>query len=115
MKIIKQFQFDCFSQEINILSERTHLPKNIFRVRSRLEYSYVYQNKYPIILDSDHMLTKLLFLEVHQILLHTGSQLLLNDIRKTYCFIKGCSRMENLYKTAINNPKPLQALTGNYP
>lgn len=73
----------------------------IMRVGGRFgnasEFSY--EKKYPIILQSTHILTKLVFKAEHIKLMHAGPQLLLASIREVYWPIGG----RNLAKATYHN------------
>lgn len=70
------------------------------RVGGRLENSdYCYDKKHPILLQSAHRFTKLLFIHEHKRLMHAGPQLLLASIKERYWPIGG----RNLAKNVIAN------------
>ncbi|KAG5888953.1 hypothetical protein JTB14_012212 [Gonioctena quinquepunctata] len=76
----------------NKLSGLTPLPdrEDILRVGGRLKYSdYDFDKRHPILLPGKHQLTKLIFHQEHNRLLHADPQLLLSTIRDTYWPISG--------------------------
>ncbi|XP_052755320.1 uncharacterized protein LOC128201681 [Galleria mellonella] len=90
------------------------------RVGGRIDNSnYSDDKKHPIILQSTHIFTKLLFTFEHKRLLHAGPQLLLASIRESYWPIGG----RNLAKTCYHNcikctrikGKVVTPLMGNLP
>ncbi|XP_045534866.1 uncharacterized protein LOC123721177 isoform X2 [Papilio machaon] len=72
----------------------------LMRVGGRLGNSlFSYEKKHPILLQSTHHLTKILFKYMHVKLLHAGPRLLLTSIRETYWPIGGL----NLAKRTFRN------------
>lgn len=63
---------------------------NLIRVGGRIDSSkYAYETKHPIVLDSSHHLTKLLFEREHLRNFHAGPQLLLASVRQSVWPING--------------------------
>lgn len=101
----------------------------IMRVGGRLANSdYLYEKKYPILLQSAHRFTKLLFEFEHRRLLHAGPQLLLSSIRERYWPIRGrnlarhccrlcvkCWRMKGQTPSPIMGDLPQQRLLAGFP
>ncbi|XP_052758555.1 uncharacterized protein LOC128202398 [Galleria mellonella] len=131
--IISNCQYESFP-EYKLLLNKESLPKkspllkfnvfldenNIMRVGGRIDNSnYSDDKKHPIILQSTHIFTKLLFAFEHKRLLHAGPQLLLASIRESYWPIGG----RNLAKTCYHNcikctrikGKVVTPLMGNLP
>lgn len=136
-------QTQTFGQERVLLSKKTPLsPKsrilpldpfldsdNLLRVGGRLSASdYTYDKIHPVLLDSSHHLTKLIFENEHLRNLHAGPQLLLATVRESVWPLKGrhlarrtvyncmrCRRVQG--KTLI--PKmgdlPSQRITPDFP
>ncbi|XP_047545909.1 uncharacterized protein LOC125077861 [Vanessa atalanta] len=99
------------------------------RVGGRLDNAnFIYNKKHPIILQSAHEFTKLLFDYEHRRLMHAGPQLLLASIRETYWPIGGrnlakacfhrcvrCRRMKGAIVTPLMGNLPRQRLLPGYP
>lgn len=76
--------------------------KNILRVGGRLSNSqFSYEKKYPILIQSTHHFTKLLFNYEHVKLKHAGPQLLLASIRDVYWPIGGRNLAKSCYRQCI--------------
>ena len=141
--VILKCQIDSFPEH-KLLANKQSLPSksallkfnvyldsnNIMRVGGRLENSYFsYNKKHPIILQSTHIFTKLLFNFEHKRLMHAGPQLLLASIRESYWPIGGrnlakacyhncvrCCRMKGNVVTPLMGNLPQQRLhQGGYP
>ncbi|XP_022820494.1 uncharacterized protein LOC111352289 isoform X2 [Spodoptera litura] len=141
--IIRVSQMESFS-EYNTLVNNKRLTKksnllkfNVFiddfkimRVGGRLENStFTYSKKHPILLQSTHPFTVLLFEFEHEKLMHAGPQLLLASIREAYWPIGGrnlaracyrrcirCSRMKGRVIAPIMGNLPQQRLSpGGFP
>lgn len=112
--LVKQHQTECFKDEIQLLLNNKQLPgksrlvslnpfldeEGILRVGGRIQSSAEpYNKKHPIILDSNHNFTKLLFAHEHIKLLHGGPNHLLTSLRQTYWPISG----RILARTTVNN------------
>ncbi|KAG5869691.1 hypothetical protein JTB14_025718 [Gonioctena quinquepunctata] len=97
--LIKTCQYQCFSSDIENMKEGNELrssnklsgltpfldSEGILRVGGRLKYSdYDFDKRHPILLPGKHQLTKLIFHQEHNRLLHAGPQLLLSTMRDTY-------------------------------
>lgn len=112
--IIRKAQSDSFVEYKLLTQGHSLSPKNplnkfnvflddaqIMRVGGKFgnasEFSY--EKKYPIILQSTHILTKLVFKAEHIRLMHAGPQLLLASIREVHWPIGG----RNLAKTTYHN------------
>lgn len=113
--IIIQSQKESFP-EYQLLKNNKNLPhKNqllkwnvfldenqIMRVGGRLQNSdYTFDKKNPILLQSTHYFTKLLFKFEHVKLLHAGPQLLLATIRETYWPLGGRNLAKMSYRQCI--------------
>lgn len=114
--LVKLHQSNCFSKEINIILNNQILPvssrilslspfvdeRNILCVGGRIQNSpETYNKKHPMLLDSTHVFTKLLFAHYHKKYLHCGPQLLLSNIRNEFWPLRG----KILAKSTINNCK----------
>lgn len=140
--IIKLSQIESFPEYKNLINQKQLPPKspllkfNIFldenkliRIGGRLQQSdFPDSKKHPILIQSTHRFTKLLFNYEHQKLLHAGPQLLLATIRETYWPIRGrnlarfccrqcvkCCRMRGQTVTPIMGNLPQQRLTPGFP
>ncbi|XP_049882518.1 uncharacterized protein LOC126378330 [Pectinophora gossypiella] len=132
--LIKQHQIECFSTEINLLSNNKCLPSKsrllslrpfldehgILRVGGRIQQaSENYEKKHPILLESKHHFTNLLFAHEHKRLLHCGPQLLLTNLRQTYWPIAGRrlarSTVNSCRLCTIIKAKNVNPIMGNLP
>lgn len=113
--IIIQSQKDSFP-EYHLLLNNLKLPNknqllklNLFldenkviRVGGRLHNSeFSFEKKHPILLQSTHHFTKLLFKFEHHRLMHAGPQLLLNTIRDTYWPLGGRNLARSCYRQCV--------------
>ncbi|CAK1597961.1 unnamed protein product [Parnassius mnemosyne] len=131
--IISKCQYDSFP-EYKLLLNKQNLPKksqllkfNVFldenkimRVGGRLDNSkFSYNEKHPILLQSNHIFTKLLFDHEHKRLMHAGPQLLLANIRDTFWPIGGRNLAKACYHKCIRchrmKGKVSNPLMGNLP
>lgn len=102
--LTKIAQKESFEKEISNLKSNKPLKTNthlcslnpfvddagLLRVGGRIDTSaYPYEKRHPIVLKSDHYLTKLIFQSKHTQLLHAGPQHLLSSIRERYWPIGG--------------------------
>ncbi|XP_049878925.1 uncharacterized protein LOC126375884 [Pectinophora gossypiella] len=101
----------------------------IMRVGGRLDNSdFSFSKKHPILLQSTHYVTRLVFESEHKRLMHAGPQLLLASIRETYwpiggrnlaraCYYKCvlCSRMKGKVINPLMGNLPRQRLSGSFP
>lgn len=92
----------------------------IMRVGGRLGNStFSFNKKHPIILQSTHIFTKLLFDHEHVKLMHAGPQLLLASIRDSYWPIGGRGLAKGCYRKCLRCSrlagKTLTPLMGNLP
>ncbi|XP_041968345.1 uncharacterized protein LOC121725422 isoform X2 [Aricia agestis] len=111
--ILHASQLEMFPEEYSLLKEGKSLPRknrlisltpfldanNLIRVGGRLANSqYDYNVKHSVILCNKHPLTKIIFRNAHERLLHGGPQLLLSFIRQSYWPLGG----RNLAKGIVN-------------
>lgn len=111
--LLKLSQVESFD-EYDILLHNRRLPaknkllkfnpflddNNLMRVGDRLNNSlFSYEKKHPVLLQSTHRFTKLLFEYTHVKLMHAGPRLLLSSLRETYWPIGGL----NLAKRTFRN------------
>lgn len=130
----KQSQQEAFTDDLNNLKTNKTLPvksrilsltpfldeSGLLRVGGRLKHSpETYNKKHPIIVDSNHPLTKLIFEHMHRKLLHGGPQLLLSMIRETFWPLRGRilarSTVNNCKTCKIMKAKNINPLMGNLP
>ncbi|XP_049865557.1 uncharacterized protein LOC126366489 [Pectinophora gossypiella] len=139
---IKLSQVESFP-ECELLLQQKPLPKrsplcnfNVFlddhkiiRVGGRLSNSsFPFHKKYPILIQSAHSFSKLLFEFEHLRLMHAGPQLLLNSIHENYWPIGGrrlakscyrrcvrCARMRGRTLSPLMGDLPTNRLTPGYP
>lgn len=110
------------------LPKKSHLHKfhpfmdknNIMRVGGRLNNSnFAYDKKHPILLQSTHRFTKLLFEFEHKNLMHAGPQLLLYSIRESYWPIGGKRLAKATYRQCVRcvrmRGSTVKPLMGNLP
>ncbi|KAJ8710935.1 hypothetical protein PYW08_009450 [Mythimna loreyi] len=141
--IIRLSQIESFPEYMMLLNKKD-LPNksplnkfNVFldenqlmRVGGRLSNSqFSYDVKHPLLLQSTHIVTKLLFEYMHKKLMHAGPQLLLASIRQNFwpiggkCLAKSvyrkcilCCRMKGQTVSPITGDLPQQRLTpGGFP
>ncbi|XP_013148096.1 PREDICTED: uncharacterized protein LOC106110741, partial [Papilio polytes] len=111
--LIKFAQCESFSLEMQCLKNNKPLPnksnlkqlnvfldkEDIIRVGGRITSSrYSYDKRHPVLLKSNHPLTKLIFENEHIRLLHAPPQLLLTSIRDQYWPIGGRRLAQHVYK-----------------
>lgn len=132
--LVKLCQSESFAPEIkmlsakqtlktssNILSLNPFLDKNnIIRVGGRIKNSdYSFDKKFPVLLPKNHALTKLIFKQFHEKLLHCGAQQLLACIRENYWPVSGRNSAKSTVHNCVNcfkaNPKSYHPLMGNLP
>lgn len=132
--LIKQHQSECFADELKLLNKKQNLPvksrllslspflnhDGIMCVGGRIQNSNeTCEKKHPILLDSNHTFTKLLFIHNHKKLLHCGPQLLLSTLRENYWPIKGRilarSTTNNCRLCRIIKAQGLNPIMGNLP
>ncbi|XP_047518884.1 uncharacterized protein LOC125058772 [Pieris napi] len=113
--IVRVVQKEYFS-EYNILEQKKNLPSkssllkfNIFldensllRVGGRINNSeFSYNKKHPLLLQSTHRFTLLLFQYEHVKLMHAGPQLLLASVREVYWPIGGRNLAKSVYRRCV--------------
>ncbi|CAK1584895.1 unnamed protein product [Parnassius mnemosyne] len=92
----------------------------IMRVGGRLENSdYCYEKKHPILIQSTHYFTKVLFNYEHIRLMHAGPQLMLATIREMYWPIRGRNLARSCYRQCVRcnrmKGKTISPIMGNLP
>lgn len=74
----------------------------IMRVQGRIQQSQEdYDVKHPVILPSDHHISKLIIAEAHENTLHGGPQLTLNYLRSKYWIINAKDVIRNLIRKCV--------------
>lgn len=74
----------------------------LIRVGGRLEKSSLpYSQKHPLVIPSDHKITKLLFTYEHERLLHAGPQLMMAQINRCYWPLRGKALARNTVHKCI--------------
>ncbi|XP_050296340.1 uncharacterized protein LOC126736152 [Anthonomus grandis grandis] len=110
-ELVKIAQSESFSKELAVLKKGQFIKKGklsglnafldkdgILRVGGRLRLSgFEYDKKFPALLSSKHILSRLIVRHEHKILLHAGPQMVLSSIRERYWPIGG----RNLVKKII--------------
>ncbi|XP_066261359.1 uncharacterized protein [Euwallacea similis] len=134
IRLIKIAQEQSFPEDISNLMTNTELShksrilgltpflaeQSMLRVGGRLtESNYSYEKRHPILLDSKHKLTKLIFQYEHHRLLHAGPQQLHSSIRDKFWVIGGRNLAKLTYRKCAlcfkYNPKIETPLMGNLP
>ncbi|XP_050676867.1 uncharacterized protein LOC126973587 [Leptidea sinapis] len=131
--IIQMVQKESFPEYELLLNKQKLPPKsslnkfnifldknNIIRVGGRLNNSqFLYDKKYPILIQSTHRFTKLLFQHEHKRLMHAGPQLLLATIREMYWPIGGRNLARICYHQCVlcrrMKGQTVNPIMGNYP
>lgn len=86
--------------------------EGLIRLGGRLKHANIdFENKYPIILDPNHALTKLIILDEHSKLMHAGCQHTLASLRTRYWPLAGKNAVKRNIKNCITcfKSKPNQA------
>lgn len=114
----------------NILSLSPFVDEdNLIRVGGRIDASgYSYDKRHPILLDSAHYLSKLIFRHEHTHNMHAGPQLLLGTVRQTIWPLRGralarstvrkcvrCQRVQGKTLTPKMGDLPTQRVTPDFP
>lgn len=133
--IVKIVQQQSFADELNMLQNKITLKSsrnlaslnifldcnNIIRVGGRLTNSpdFTFDKKHPMLLCSNHYVTKLIFQYEHIKLLHAGPQLLLSHIRNHWWPIGGKNLAKLITRQCVKcarmKGKPIQPIMGNLP
>ncbi|XP_073941239.1 uncharacterized protein [Choristoneura fumiferana] len=132
--LIKTAQLESFPNEIACLESKRPLPTKsnllslnafidecqLLRVGGRIDKSnHPYNKRHPILLDSKHHLTKLLFRFEHERLMHAPPQLLLTSIRDQYWPLGGRKLARLIYNHCVRcrryNAKSMTNIMGNLP
>lgn len=102
--LVRRTQSDAFHEELNALHASNQVPNHsklrrlfpilredkVIVVGGRLENAQITEaQKHPIVLPANHKITRLIFEDCHQALLHCGPQALLAHIRQKYWPLKG--------------------------
>lgn len=131
--LIKAAQAQSFSEEIVRINNK-NLPVNhklssltpfldqngLLRVGGRLNHSeFPVEKKHPLILDSRHSFTRLIFEHEHKYLLHPGPQLLLSSVREKIWPLAGRNLSRSVTRKCLRcfkfKPAMAQPLMGNLP
>lgn len=114
--ILHNSQMEMFPEEYSLLKVGKPLPKSnrlkslspfiddsdIIRVGGRLDNSpYSFDVKHPVLLDSKHHLTYLIFRKTHIQLMHAGPQLLLANVRQGYWPLGGRNLSKKIVKQCV--------------
>lgn len=133
-KLLKIAQNEMFPEECAIFHSKRTIPANskilslnpfmdnrgLLRVGGRLSNSdYPYSKKHPILLSSNHHLTKLIFEFEHERLLHAGPQQLLACIRCEFWPISGRSIARKVVRNCVKcvrySAQTVHPIMGNLP
>lgn len=123
---IKRVQHECFKQDIDKMlgitnGSNTRLSKynlqlddqNILRLQGRIRYNaFLDQDMIdPIVLDGKHKFTKLLILEIHDMLQHYSLQAVIHEFKSQYWMPKITSSIKSIVKHCFQcnsrNPQPV--------
>lgn len=132
--LLKACQEGEFPEEVRSLKKGTSVGKtskllplspfldqsDILRVGGRLGQSHLdFDQKHPVILPKNHILTKLIILHYHYQYLHAGPQSLLAIIRLKYWPLSGRSTIRKILNKCIvcfrNKPRDLAQIMGDLP
>jgi len=141
--LIKRAQADDFSLERHMIIKQKEIPKGsklkglcpflradgLIVVGGRLVNSNVGERQiHPIVLPAKHKITRLIFEDYHQTLLHCGPQMLLSEVRQCYWPLKGrimarstvircinCVRARPRFETPLMAPLPKQRVQMSRP
>ncbi|XP_046388265.1 uncharacterized protein LOC124157511 [Ischnura elegans] len=108
-------QRQSFSKEISILEKNEIIPKNsvlirltpfidqkLLKVGGRLKHSLLSEDeKHPLIIPSDHPLTRLIIEDCHKRTLHGGVQLTLTTLRTQYWVLKGRQKIKEIIHKCV--------------
>lgn len=129
----KYSQMESFPCEYKLLMSNKELPRDsklksllpffdngLIRVGGRISQSqYSYDKKHPILLHSNHILTKLIMRSEHVRLLHAGPQLLLSSTRERYWPIQGKVLAKRIVRECVTcfraKPETTIPIMGNLP
>lgn len=133
-KLIKLAQQQIFSKEISLLSGASaqHYKgklqglhpfidnEGILRVGGRLHGSQLgYETKHPAILTAKHILSTIIFQDMHIELLHSGPQMLLFTARERYWVIGGGNLAKKIVRSCVRcfktRPTGITPLMGRLP
>jgi len=94
--------------------------KDLLRVGGRLRHAPLsFAQKHPILLSSNHILTRLLIEREHKRLLHSGPQALLAAIRRKYWPLRGRDIVRKIYHSCVwclrKSPHSSLQLMGDLP
>lgn len=131
--ILKMAQREMFRDELQILGKEGSIKKGplaklnpfvdqegFLRVGGRLANSeFSFDKRHPVILLTNHYLTKLIFEHEHITLLHAGPQQLLFSLREKYWPISGRNFARKIVRDCVRcarfNSKPIQPIMGALP
>ncbi|XP_046396398.1 uncharacterized protein LOC124163497 isoform X1 [Ischnura elegans] len=108
-------QRQSFSKEISILEKNEIIPKTsvlirltpfidqkLLKVGGRLKHSLLSEDeKHPLIIPSDHPLTRLIIEDCHKRTLHGGVQLTLTTLRTQYWVLKGRQKIKEIIHKCV--------------
>ncbi|XP_062710660.1 uncharacterized protein LOC134288796 [Aedes albopictus] len=131
--LVKLAQSECFPVELADLaakeqvkpSSRLHtkdpcLRDGLIRVGGRLRHAPVsFSRKHPIVLDSNHPLTKLIIVDYHHRLLHGGAQLMLSCMKERFWPLSGRNLARKVVHECVTcfraRPRAHEQLMGDLP
>lgn len=131
--LIKRTQEESFGKEIIALTKGLELPRKsklkslcpymdngLILVGGRLQNAHISkEQRNPAVLPASHTITRLIYLDRHQQMLHCGPQLLLAEVRRTYWPIRGRAMARSITSRCVickrANPKFDQPVMGQLP
>lgn len=133
LAILKMVQVESFNEDLALLRTERPLPRKsklrnlcpflkdgLIHVGGRLENANIpYQQKHPIVLPANNVVTKLIFEHYHRELSHCGPQSLLAQIRRQYWPLRGRIMARTITTHCVQciraKPKFLQQLMAPLP
>ena len=134
IRVLKVVQSESFPTEIHALARERELAKSskirslkpfldefgLLRVGGRLHHASIpYDQKHPIILPSDHLITRLIISDEHNRLLHGGCQSVVASLRMRYWPLSCKNTVKNVLRKCVRcfrtKPVGTEYVMGNLP
>lgn len=132
--IIKMLQIQYFATEYDCIEHQKQLPKNstlrsllpfmdehgLLRVRGRIDNALIpYDQRHPMILPHNAILTQLIIQEAHIELKHSGEQATLRYVREKFWINRGRNTIKNILRKCVRchrfNAKMQQQIMADLP